>query len=526
MEHILSFYLNDKPDRLREKFYVLEWPGDVATMLDVKYRDFNYWIYRTPKHKLYSTFHIPKKNGTSRRIDAPNTNIKILQQKLNQVLQSVYIPKRSVHGFVNGRNVKSNAIQHIQKRWVLNIDLEDFFPSINFGRVRGMFMAKPYNLPSQVATVLANLCCFNGHLPQGAPTSPVVSNMLCARLDSQLQQLAKANRSTYTRYADDMTFSTTTRSFPASLAVLDNLNQIRLGDSLRTTIENNGFLVNNDKTRLMRRHRRQAVTGVTVNEFPNLPRKFTNQIRAMLHAWRKYGLNAAQTDWETKYCDKPRAPWRKPPSFDQVLKGKIEYLGMIKGEQSMAYLRFLDELGELAPDLTHGRGTPLRLLLREYDNLANVSNNPQSRGYKLEELLTGLLEICQIRVTASFRRNDGGEQIDGGFETDGWYYLVECKWQSTTVNQQQIDGLSGKVRRSGAQTMGVLLSINGWSNNVVGLLKQETEKRILLMDGNDIRAVMSGDITFISLLQAKRDSLNLKAEPFLGVEEILQKKGH
>ena len=271
----MSFYLNNSPDQLRAQFLALKQPEDVAELLEVKYLDLNYWIYRTPEQRRYSTFYMPKRNGTSRRIDAPNTNIKILQQKLNQVLQSVYFPKRSVHGFAYERNVKSNAMPHVRKRWVLNIDLEDFFPSINFGRVRGMFMGKPYNLPTRVSTVLAHLCCFAGHLPQGAPTSPVVSNMLCGQLDSQLQQLAKVNRSSYTRYADDMTFSTTIRSFPSSLAVLDDLNRIKVGSDLRTIIESNGFQINDGKTRLMRRHQRQTVTGVTVNEFPNLPRKFT-----------------------------------------------------------------------------------------------------------------------------------------------------------------------------------------------------------------------------------------------------------
>ena len=246
----------------------------------------------------------------------------------------------------------------------------------------------------------------------------------------------------------------------------------------------------------------------------------------MLHAWRKYGLDAARNDWENKYCDKPRAPWRNPPSFDQVVKGKIEYLGMIRGEESMVYLKFLDELGELAPELTHGRGTPMRLLLHEYDSWFADSKSPQKRGYRLEEILNRLLEICGIRAVESFRRNDGGEQIDGAFEMAGWYYLVECKWQTNTVSQQAVDALSAKVRRSGSQSMGVLLSINGWSGNVVGLLKQNPDKNVLLMNGHDIRAVMSGDISFDSLFQAKRDSLNLKAEPFLGAEEILQKKAH
>ena len=250
--------------------------------------------------KRYTTFYISSASGKRRRIDSPTTNVKILQQKLNQVLRCVYIPKPSVHGFALGKSVRSNATAHTGKRWVFNIDLEDFFPSINFGRVRGMFMGIPYHLPQSVATVLAHICCFGGSLPQGAPTSPMISNMICAKMDSQLQQLAKVNHSTYTRYADDITFSTTARRFPADIGFVDGLDQLNPGDRLKQIVDSNGFKINSTKTRLRGRNRRQVVTGVTVNEFPNLPRKYTNQIRAMVHAWKRYGLPAAHEEWENK----------------------------------------------------------------------------------------------------------------------------------------------------------------------------------------------------------------------------------
>ena len=201
----MNLKLSQDYELLRGGFKALKHPKDIAALLGVDYKSFNYWIYRTHKRHRYRTFHMPKKSGAPRRIDAPTVNIKILQQKLNQVLQTIYQPKPSVHGFAEYKSVKTNAQQHTRKRWVFNVDLEDFFPSINFGRVRGMFMAKPYLLPEKVATVLAHLCCHNGQLPQGAPTSPIISNMICAKLDSQLQQLARTTRSAYTRYADDIT---------------------------------------------------------------------------------------------------------------------------------------------------------------------------------------------------------------------------------------------------------------------------------------------------------------------------------
>ncbi len=477
-------------------------------------------MYRTPEDRRYSTFHIPKRDGTSRRIDSPTTSVKILQQKLNHVLQCVYSPKPSVHGFVARKSVRSNATAHKNRRWVFNVDLLDFFPTINFGRVRGMFMGKPYNLPQSVATVLAHLCCFNGTLPQGAPTSPVVSNMICAQMDSQLQELARNNRSTYTRYADDITFSTTTRRFPASIASINSLNQLHPGDRLEQVIASNGFAINPRKVWLRRKDRRQVVTGVTVNEFPNLPRTYTNQIRAMLHAWKRFGLDAAQAEWEARYNKKYRAPWLPVPKFDRVLKGKIEYLGMIKGQDSQTYLQFIDQLGDLDLKLASGRGTPLRLLFRDFETLSDGSTTPQARGFLLEKLLNSLFKLEEILVKESFRRNEGGEQIDGAFELDGWYYLVECKWHTQLTGEQDIDGLLGKVRRSGDQTLGAFISINGWSKNIVPLMKQNRDKRIFLVNGDDVQAVLSGKVKLINVLRAKKEALNLNSEPYVSGTDV------
>ena len=516
----MSLILTQSPEELLQLFQGLKLPEDVSAMLEVTHRDFNYWMYRTPEEKRYTTFYIGKKKGGERKIDTPTTNVKILQQKLNQVLQAVYSTKPSVHGFAKGKNVKSNGEQHVKKTWVLNVDLEDFFPSINFGRVRGMFMGKPYSLPQNVSTVLAHLCCFKGYLPQGAPTSPVVSNMICAQMDSHLQQLAKVNRATYTRYADDITFSNTNRRFPPDLAFIDRLNQVHPGERLLQVITQNGFSINAEKIWLRGRNNRQVVTGVTVNDFPNLPRKYTNQIRATLHAWEKHGLALAQEEWENKYNKKHRANWLPIPKFEKVLKGKIEYLGMIRGLDSLTYLKFIDQLGQLDPNLTNGRGTPLRLLLKDFENLSNSSTTPQKRGYLFETLMNSLFALEDILVRESFRRNAGGEQIDGAFELDGWYYMVECKWQSKMTSPQEVDGLSGKLGRSGARTLAVFVSVNGWSSHVVGLMKQNPDKKIFLMNGEDIHAVLLGKIALVDFLRAKSEALNITSEPYLSYDEI------
>ena len=489
--------------------------------MEVSYPALNYWIYRTPEARRYSTFSITKKSGKERTIDAPNTNIKILQRKLNRVLQSVYSPKPSVHGFIVGRNVKSNAQQHIGKRWVFNVDLEDFFPSIHFGRVRGMFMGKPYCLPPGVATVLAHLCCFQRHLPQGAPTSPVVSNMICAQMDSQLQGLAKKCNATYTRYVDDITFSGKRWSLPVDIVVLSDNNQLFPGDELLRIIKDNDFRVNDRKIWLSRPHRRQAVTGVTVNEFPNLPRRFTNQIRAMLHAWRKHGLDAAQLEWIAKYGGRDRAPWRHHPSFAQVLKGKIGYLGMIRGQESRSYLKLLDELYELSPDLAGEEGTPLNLLKRTYEELKAGTVDPKTRGYWFENFMNNLFRAFEVPVIKGFKRKSGSEQIDGAFKLEGWYYLVECRWRKNKASRGEVDAFAMKLQRSGQQVTGAFIAINEWSKYVLSSLNQNSKNNVLLINGEDIEVVLNGEIALDFMIQRKNEALNVHSEPFISARDIL-----
>lgn len=347
----MSLSLSGTADELAINFLSLKSGQDIAALLEVKYNDLIYYIYRIPSSKRYISFSVKKKKGGVRKIASPSTSIKILQQKLNKVLQAVYKPKPSAHGFIANRNILSNAFKHVGKKYVFNIDLEEFFPSINFGRVRGMFMGKPYFLPEKVATILAHICCFNRQLPQGAPTSPVISNMICAQLDSQLQQLAFQNRCSYTRYADDITFSTTRKYFPVAIAIINDLGQVEPGEELNKIIIDNGFRINYDKLWLRKRNRRQEVTGLTVNKLPNVRRKYLNKVRAMLHSWEKYGEEKAEAEYLSKYNDKHRSPWKEKPSFKYVVKGKIEYLGMVRGKDSFIYSKFNNKLRKLDPKL-------------------------------------------------------------------------------------------------------------------------------------------------------------------------------
>ena len=301
-------------------------------------------VFKFPSGKKYTIFTVPKKSGGVREIRAPVSEIKIIQQKLNLVLRIVFKPHLCVHGFRLNKSIVSNAEEHSSKKYVLNVDLQDFFPSINFARVFGMFKAYPYNFKREVATVLARICCDEFEFPQGAPTSPIISNMICAKLDSQLKKLALILKCRYSRYGDDLTFSTSREPFPYELAshiASGATVGVKVGGRLEALINNNGFVVNYKKVRLQKSSYRQEVTGLIVNRGPNVSRPFRRQIRAMLHAWEKYGLLNAEAIYLTTFRQKYRSPFKPLPQFEHVVRGKIEFLGMVRGKADPTYQKYV-----------------------------------------------------------------------------------------------------------------------------------------------------------------------------------------
>ena len=356
----MELFLQAPQNKLVEKFFSLKKREGVADLLEIPYHILIFHIYRVFSIYKYTIFSIPKRSGGERKICAPVTKLKILQRKLAYVLKNVYKTKPSVHGFVDNRNIVTNAITLASKGSLLNIDILDFFPSINFGRVRGMFMGKPYNIPEKVATILAQICCFDNQLPQGAPTSPIVSNMICAKMDSDLQRLARRYKCTYTRYADDITISSIRSRFPIALAKRGNEpKEAELGQHLVEVVEQNGFKINQRKVSLCSKYYRQEVTGLIVNQFPNVNKKFINQIRAMLHAWEKYGLQNAEKEYINNYDKKHRSPFIKKywssnlknkSIFREVIIGKLNYIRMVRGLKNATFLKYCKQLAELDPN--------------------------------------------------------------------------------------------------------------------------------------------------------------------------------
>jgi hypothetical protein len=160
------------------------------------------------------------------------------------------------------------------------------------------------------------------------------------------------------------------------------------------------------------------------------------------------------------------------------------------------------------------------LLLAQFDHLS-VHGEAHQRGYLLQDVLNRLFVAHAIAVAKSFQRNDGGEQIDGAFELEGWHYIVECRWREKLAGIRELDGLYGQIARSGKQTMGLFLSINGWSEHVVPLIKQNPDKSVILMEGCDLRLVLAQSIDLRRLLKAKLSALNFEAEPYLPASKLL-----
>jgi RNA-directed DNA polymerase len=261
---------------------------DVAALLGYKPSALSYIVFQIPKAEKYKTFKIPKKGGSERRIDAPTSKLKGLQGRLADVLceclrelEELEERKNNLsHAFRKNYSIITNAKVHTSRRYVLNVDLQNFFPSLHFGRVRGFFLKNnSFKLAEPDATLIAQIACNDGTLPQGSPCSPVLSELLTHFLDMRLVKLAARNNCSYTRYADDITFSTNKKEFPVALAVAVGEGWV-LGDELKSRIKDAGFKINAAKTRMQVRGSRQTVTGLTVNEKVNVGQRYYKLARA------------------------------------------------------------------------------------------------------------------------------------------------------------------------------------------------------------------------------------------------------
>lgn len=424
--------------------------------------------YSNPKlaKKRYTEFKVKKKSGAERTIHAPVNGLKAIQKTLSFILQSVYEPHKAATGFVKEKSIVDNAKEHVGNKYVYNIDLKDFFPSIDQARVWKCMQLKPFNLtPStnenlfekeitevsfekikevfeathaiiketkigsflnlvdsnngnkvvlkikidsnakisgttmedkikdiktnhafyltktkdktqirlthkdefinniksislskqNIANMIASLCCTAIHverknaagewetvvsnvLPQGAPTSPVLSNVICQRLDYLLSAVAKRFGLKYTRYADDMTFSSMHNVYQPESDFLKELHRI---------VADQGFHIKESKTRLQKEGFRQEVTGLLVNEKVNVQKRYIKQLRMWLYYWESYGYDRAQSFFQQQYIADKGFAIKGRPDMINVIDGKLNYLKMVKGDSNDLYLKLRERFDNL-----------------------------------------------------------------------------------------------------------------------------------------------------------------------------------
>lgn len=338
---IVKYKLQANKQDIKKQLRKLQTRQDVADLLEVPIAFLTHILHNAKERDQYKSFEIPKKSGGVREIDSPTKNIKILQGKLNYALRFWYHEHSAAHGFVKKKSIATNAQIHAGQLWILNIDLKDFFHSVHIGRIAGALCSPTFGFGKEASTVIAQIATRgDGVMPQGSPLSPLISNIVAYELDKQLTSKSRSLKAKYSRYADDITISTNRPSFPTEFAVKDSAGVV-VSQSLRQTIESCGFELNAKKTSLNRRSQRLEVTGLVVNEFPNVDRHYIRQTRTVTHLWRKHGQIAA-TEILSKWVG-------HTVTIDNYLRGRIAYLAMIRGKGDPVVRKLAKQLNDLAP---------------------------------------------------------------------------------------------------------------------------------------------------------------------------------
>jgi len=354
-----SFHLGKSMENFKKHelnalyFLSIDKPAELTRFLKTSFFQLEE-ILNNPTYKNYT---IKKKRGGTRQIFAPEKHLKSIQKRLNYFLQAYYlwIKPNEVHGFVVNPhylgthcNIVENAKVHVNKKFVLNIDLKDFFPSISARQVKEIFSSTCFNFNEQISTALALLTTYEGKLPIGAPSSPVISNFVCLELDLALKEFCQKINSeyfyndnnkllhkkkqfvffetydiAYSRYADDITFSS---NIPISTEMLSNIISI---------IHQYGFELNEKKLRFKLSNRKQTVTGLTVNEKVNIDRKLLKKIRAMLHDLTTNGIEqSVQRHFKVTNIEQ-----RHKATFINRLEGYINFVGQVRGKSDSLYVK-------------------------------------------------------------------------------------------------------------------------------------------------------------------------------------------
>ncbi|MFC5326316.1 reverse transcriptase domain-containing protein [Bradyrhizobium oligotrophicum] len=382
----------------------------------------------------YTQIQVPKRRGGNRLLMVPERRLKFLQRKTHQLLLQLYTPRAPVHGFVKQRGAITNAGEHQRRPYLLNIDVRNFFGVISRRRVRGMLASM--GLPDETAEAICSICVTANQLPQGAPTSPILSNLVAYRLDRDLMTFAKAYRLRYTRYADDISFSSYAPPlalFNAGLPIPGRVKPDQLSVALAAAFSSNGFEVAADKVWYAGPKTRKEVTGLVVNEFTNVRRTFIRNLRAALYKTEKLGLAAAQSDYQKKY--------KTQSTLEQILRGRLEWVAQVRGRSFGPYRTLAKRFNQLFPN------SPIPIS-PTYDEVAERSvwvvefwideaSNGQGTAFFLESvgLVTAhhVLESLPSGATADlFRPSNGGKKFKA------WPSSRKCPYRDLMILEHDV----------------------------------------------------------------------------------------
>ncbi len=383
--------------------------------------------YSNPKiaQNRYYSFKIKKKSGADRTIHAPVAGLKSIQKTLSFVLQCVFEPHHAAFGFVQKKSIVDNAQIHVGSKFVYNIDLKDFFPSIDQARVWKCLQLPPFNLKqdqskkaqqseipvlkdniwelgdslftiennwisevtqnqidtlanlsakrdrSKIANIISAICCTEleverkndddqwelvkrNVIPQGAPTSPIITNIICQRLDFLLTGVAKRFGLKYSRYADDITFSSMHNVYQNGSDFLNELHRI---------IKQQNFHIKESKTRLQKDGYRKEVTGLLVNDKVNVQKRYVKKLRMWLYYWERYGYNYAEEIFFREYTKDKGHLISALPAMERVIHGKLNYLKMVKGEENEMYIKLRNRFSLLS-----NLGNPIDKIISIWEN--------------------------------------------------------------------------------------------------------------------------------------------------------------
>ncbi len=322
-----SSFLSQKEtnfEKLKENnLPIIETDKDLAALLQIEYKTLRYLTYHRDVVTFdnYYRFDIPKKSGGTRHIAAPKTQLKTAQRNiLEKILEKIEV-SNAAHGFIKSKSVITGAkIHKTSPDLLINIDLENFFPTITFERVRGLYQCLGYS--GYISSLLAMICTYcermpieiKGEtkyvktseriLPQGSPASPMITNIICQRMDKRINGLCKKLGFTYTRYADDMSFS-----------YIGDINNISIGsflNSIKKIIEDEGFNIKEEKTHILRKNNRQYITGIVINNQEiGVPRKWVDILRASIYNAEKLKNSGNSIPKEKRMEIKGKISWLK-----------------------------------------------------------------------------------------------------------------------------------------------------------------------------------------------------------------------